>query len=99
MSAKSSLAFGAGCLGTLLGGIMGAVAGAAFAHYYLGLQTSGGPFFLALDFVSAFCVGGGCLIGAILGRDGDRHRRRCTTPPGGAATAPASERSGPAAEP
>ena len=68
MSETSHRAVAAGCLGTLTGAAVGGVLG-GFVAQALGFRTTGSVFFLALDLVVYFCVGGGAILGAIAGRE------------------------------
>jgi hypothetical protein len=64
---QKSAAFG-GCLGTLIGLVVGAGLGGLLAQAF-GLTTTGSALLLALDLLGYFCVGGGAVIGAIIGRE------------------------------
>jgi hypothetical protein len=57
-----------GCLGSLIGGVAGGALGSLLAQIW-GLKTNGSAFLLALDLLGYFCVGGGFVIGAIVGRE------------------------------
>jgi hypothetical protein len=64
---QSTTAFG-GCLGSVIGLVVGGGLGGLLAQVF-GLTPTGSAFFIALNLLAYFCVGGGAVVGAIVGRE------------------------------